>query len=184
MTAITLVSGLAAVLVLWGIIVFITLARNTNLVKEGWSGIDVQLKRRSSLIPNLIRTVKGTMTHERELVAEVTALRSRAETTRAPGEKGKIEGQISRLLGNLFAAAENYPDLMADDGFRDLQRQFGEIETRIQQARRDYNGSTRKLNIVIESFPSKVVANMFKFVRAEFFGIDDPADRALPEVAF
>ena len=184
MTAIYIVSGLAAVLVLWGIIVFNSLVRNTNRVREGWSGIDVQLKRRSSLIPNLIKAVKGYMTHERELLAEVTALRSRAETTRAPGKKGKIEGQISGLLGNLFAMAENYPDLKADDGFRDLQRQLGEIETQIQQARRDYNGSTRKLNIVIESFPSKVVANMFKFVQAEFFENDDPADRAVPEVAF
>ena len=184
MTAIYIVSGLAFVLVLWGIIVFITLARNTNLVKEGWSGIDVQLKRRSSLIPNLIKTVKGYMTHERELLAEVTALRLRAETSRTPGAKGKIEGQISRLLGNLFAVAENYPDLKADDGFRDLQRQLGEIETQIQQARRYYNGSTRNLNIAIESFPSKFVANMFKFVQAEFFENDDPADRALPEVAF
>ncbi len=184
MTVIYIVSGLAFVPFFWGIVVFNKLVRHTNLTKEGWSGIDVQLKRRLSLIPNLVKTVKGYMTHERELLAEVTALRSRAENARAPREKGKIEGQISRLLGNIFAVAENYPDLKADDGFLNLQRQLGDIEAQIQQARRYYNGTTRNLNIVIESFPSNVVANLFKFVQAEFFEIDDPADRAVPEVAF
>ena len=184
MTVIYIVVGLASVLLLWGVIVFNQLVRHTNLTKEGWSGIDVQLKRRSSLIPNLVKTVKGYMRHERELLAEVTALCSRAETARAPGEKGKLEGQLSRLLGNIFAIAENYPDLKADDGFLNLQRQLGDIEAQIQQARRYYNGTTRSLNIVVESFPSNIVAGIFKFVQAEFFEIDDPADRALPEVAF
>lgn len=183
MTAIYIVSGLAAVLFLWTVIVFGKLARNANRVEVGWSGVDVQLKRRSSLIPNLVKTVNGYMTHERELLAEVTALRSRAEITWTPGEKGKIEGQLSRLLETIFAVAENYPDLMADDAFFDLKRQLGDIEAHIQQARQHYNGTTRKLNIVVESFPSNVVAGMFKFVRAEFFEIDDPADRAVPEVA-
>jgi LemA protein len=184
MTAIYILLGLAAVLLLWGVYVFNQLVRHKNLVQEGWSGIDVQLKRRSNLIPNLIETVKGYMTHERGLLNEVTELRARAGAAATPGEKGRIEGQISRLLGNLFAVAENYPELKADQGFLDLQSQLGEIEAEIQLARRYYNGTTRNLNIVVESFPSNLVANMFKFVQAEYFEIDDAADRAVPQVSF
>ena len=184
MTVIYVVLGIAVLVLVWGVALFNKLVRHKNLVKEGWSGIDVQLKRRANLIPNLIETVKGYMSHERELLTEVTELRSRAADTDAPAEKGRIEGQISRLLGNLFAVAENYPDLKADQSFLDLQGQLGEIEEHIQLARRYYNGATRDLNIIIESFPSNIVANMFKFIQAEFFEIDEPGDRAVPKVSF
>jgi len=176
--------AVAVVVVVWGILIYNRLVRLRNLVLEGWSGIDVQLKRRSNLIPNLIKTVKGYMGHERGVLKEVTELRTRSMAAGAPGEKGRIEGALSRSLTSLFAVAENYPDLKANQNFIDLQDQLAEIEDQIQLARRYYNGATRNLNIAVESFPSNIVARMFSFVLAEFFEIDDAEDRAVPEVEF
>ena len=176
--------AVAVVVVVWGILIYNRLVRLRNLVLEGWSGIDVQLKRRSNLIPNLIKTVKGYMGHERGVLKEVTELRTRSMAAGAPGEKGRIEGALSRSLTSLFAVAENYPDLKANQNFIDLQDQLAEIEDQIQLARRHYNGATRNLNIAVESFPSNIVARMFSFVLAEFFEIDDAEDRAVPEVEF
>ncbi len=169
---------------LWGVAIYNKLVRNRNLVSEGWSGIDVQLKQRANLIPNLIESVKGYMGHEKGVLSEVTELRSRSMGASAPGERGMAEGALGRALANLFAVAENYPDLKANQNFLDLQGQLSRIEDQIQLARRYYNGATRDLNILIESFPSNLVAGMFRFIQAEFFEIENAGDRAVPEVKF
>ncbi len=184
MIELLVVLGVAAALVFWGIAIYNKLVRNRNLVMEGWSGIDVQLKRRANLIPNLIESVKGYMGHERGVLTEVTELRAKSMAAAAPGERGQAEGALGRALANLFAVAENYPDLKANQNFLDLQDQLAEIEEQIQLARRYYNGATRNLNILIESFPSNLVARAFSFIRAEFFEIAEAADRAVPEVSF
>lgn len=153
-----------------------------NMVWEGWSGIDVQLMRRSSLIPNLVETVKGYMVHERNLLAEIADLRSRSLRTEKVGEKGAIEIALSRSLGNLLAIAEGYPDLKASRNFLELQRELSGIEDQIQMARRYYNGTVRNFNIAVESFPSNLIAKLFSFVQAEFFVIDDNNDRQAPQI--
>jgi LemA protein len=152
-----------------------------NMVKEGWSGIDVQLMRRATLIPNLVETVKGYMGHERNLLAEIAELRARSLRTEKVGEKGEIETALSRSLGSLMAVAEGYPDLKASRNFLELQRELTDIEDQIQMARRYYNGTVRNLNIAVESFPSNLVAKLFTFVQAEFFAIDDDGDRQAPQ---
>ncbi len=172
------------VLVLYVIAMYNKLVRNRNLVSEGWSGIDVQLKQRANLIPNLIESVKGYMGHEKGVLSEVTEMRARSMGGGAPGERGMAEGALGRALANLFAVAENYPDLKANQNFLDLQGQLGRIEDQIQLARRYYNGATRDLNILIESFPSNLVAGMFRFTQGEFFEIEDAEDRAVPKVKF
>ncbi len=179
---IIIVGLLALVLILVGI--YNKLVRCRNMVAEGWSGIDVQLKRRSNLIPNLIETVKGYMGHEAKLLAEVTQLRSQSKNTQAVADKSQVETALTRSLGNLVAVAESYPDLKANQNFLDLQDELAQIENEIQMARRYYNGTVRDLNIMIESFPSNLVANRFGFVQAEFFEIEAPEDRAVPEVKF
>ncbi len=168
----------------WLMISYNSLVRLRNLVEEGWSGIDVQLKRRADLIPNLIETVKGYMTHERELLEKVTTLRSKAMKAENIGEKARLEGELSRSLMNVLAVAEGYPDLKANQNFLDLQNQLAKIEDEIQMARRYYNGTVRNLNIKIESFPSNIVANLFHFNKADFFEIEDEADRNVPKVSF
>ncbi len=179
-----LVIGTACLLGFWAIVLYNNLVRFKNLVEEGWSGIDVQLKRRANLIPNLIETVKGYKDFEAKVLTDVTELRSQSLAAKTPGEQGPVEAALGRALANLYAVAEAYPDLKANKSFMDLQAQLAEIEEQIQLARRYYNGATRNLNIAIESFPSNLVAQMFKFVQAEFFEIEDEEDRAVPEVKF
>jgi LemA protein len=170
--------------ILYAIGLYNKLVRNKNMVEEGWSGIEVQLKRRSNLIPNLIETVKGYMGHEAGLLSEIVELRSRSKEISAVAEKGQIESALTRSLGNLLALAEAYPDLKASQNFLDLQDDLAEIENEIQMARRYYNGTVRNLNISIESFPGNLVAERFRFEKADFFEIEDAADREVPEVKF
>ncbi|MCP4367403.1 MAG: LemA family protein [Deltaproteobacteria bacterium] len=169
---------------IWLIGIYNKLVRNKNMVEEGWSGIDVQLKRRSNLIPNLIEAVKGYMGHEAKLLSEITQLRSQSKNTQAVAEKSKVETALTRSLGNLIAVAESYPDLKANQNFLDLQNELSQIENDIQMARRYFNGTVRNLNIMIEAFPSNLVAGQFGFVKADFFEIKDPGDRKLPDVKF
>ena len=176
--------GLVIIIVLWLITIYNKLVRNRNLVEEAWSGIDVQLKRRANLIPNLIETVKGYLKHEKTLLSEVTELRAKSMGMNEVGERGKIESALGRSLANLFAVAEANPDLKANQNFIDLQTQLSEVEDQVQMARRYYNGSVRNLNILIESFPSNQVANMFNFTKSEYFEIEDERDRAVPKVKF
>ena len=153
-------------------------------VKEGWSGIDVQLKRRHDLIPNLIETVKGYMKHEKGVLEEVTRLRSQVSGTVGTQNKAALENSITQALKTIFAVAENYPDLKANQSFSELQKNLGEIEGEIQMARRYYNGTVRDYNIQVQSFPSNIVANVFNFHPEEFFEIDVATERAVPEVKF
>ena len=184
MTELIVVAVLVGGLLLWAVSIYNRLVRNRNLVGEGWSGIETQLKRRSNLIPNLVEAVKGYMGQEKGVLEKVTEMRSRTGQAATPGERGKAEGLLGQALANVFAVAEAYPDLKSNQNFMDLHNQLAEIEDEIQLSRRYYNGTVRNLNILIESFPSNVVANMFGFLQAEFFEIENEADRAVPEVSF
>ncbi|MDD3991899.1 MAG: LemA family protein [Desulfobacterales bacterium] len=184
MTVLIVVLVLLVGLLAWAVGLYNRLVRLRNMVKEGWSGIEVQLKRRANLIPNLIQTVKGYMDHERGVLEKLTELRSRTLQTAQPAERARLEGDLSRAIGRLFAVAEAYPDLKANQNFKDLQDELSQIEDQIQMARRYYNGTVRDLNIAVESFPSNIVAGMFGFHQAEFFEIEDEADRAVPKVDF
>lgn len=170
--------------ILYTILLYNKLIRNKNMVEEGWSGIEVQLKRRTDLIPNLIETVKGYMAHESGLLSEIVKLRSKSKETREVAEKSRIESDLSRSLDSLLALAEAYPDLKASQNFLDLQDDLSQIEGEIQMARRYYNGTVRNLNISIESFPSNLIAERFRFEKVDFFEIEDTAERKVPEVKF
>jgi LemA protein len=184
MTGIYIILAIVIVLLLGAVVIYNKLVTNKNLVAEGWSGIDVQLKRRADLIPNLIETVKGYMGHERGVLEKVTELRAQSLTATGVGDKAKVEGALGAALGNLFAVAENYPDLKASQNFLELQKALADIEDQIQLARRYYNGAARNFNILIQSFPSNLVADTFKFNPVEYFEIEVAAERAVPKVAF
>jgi len=184
MTAFYVLLGLAAVFLMAAVAIYNRLVKNKNLVAEGWSGIDVQLKRRADLIPNLIETVKGYMGHERSVLEKVTELRIKSLQAQGVGEKARAEGALGAALGNLFAVAENYPDLKASQNFLDLQKSLADIEDQIQLSRRYYNGAARNYNILIASVPSNLVANMFQFTPVEYFEIEDAGERAVPKVSF
>ena len=154
------------------------------MVEEGWSGIDVQLKRRSNLIPNILSSVKGYMSHEKKLLEEITELRAQSDAADNVIDQGKAESSLSGSLMNLFAVAENYPELKANENFLDLQKQIQEIEDDIQMARRYYNGTVRNNNVLVESFPTNIVANFFSFIKADFFEIEDQSVRDVPKVEF
>ncbi len=174
-------------LVLFGgffIAVYNKLVRLKNMMQEGWSGIDVQLKKRYDLIPNLVNTVKGYATHEKEVFENVAAMRSVGINAKTIKEQEQAENQITQALGRLFAVAENYPDLKANSNFIDLQKQLSQIEQDIQMARRYYNGTVRDNNITVESFPSNMVANMFSFKKGEYFELENSAERSAPTVQF
>jgi len=176
--------GVVVVLLLWAVSLYNKLVANKNLVAEGWSGIDVQLKRRNDLIPNLIETVKGYMGHERGVLDQVTELRTKSQAAQSVGDKARVEGAMGAALANLFAVAENYPDLKASQNFMELQKSLADIEDQVQLARRYYNGAARNFNILIQSFPSTLIASAFHFTTVEYFEIEDAAERAVPKVAF
>ena len=159
---------------------------NRQLSQEGWSGIDVQLKRRADLIPNLLETVKGYMAHERDTLEAVTNARAAATaaTGGTPEQRAQAEGQLSGALGRLMAVAEAYPDLKANTTFLEFQAALQKVEDELQLARRYYNGTARNLNDAVQSFPSSILAGIFHFVTAQYFEIDNPADRAVPQVKF
>ena len=184
MNATWVVLGIVAAVILWLVVVYNRLVRLANMVEEGWSGIDVQFKRRANLIPNLIEAVKGYMGHEREVLENVTRLRAESEAAEGPGARGAVESRLGAALGGLFAVAESYPDLKASANFIELQQNLAEIEDQVQLARRYYNGAVRNLNIAVESFPANLVARRFGFREAEFFEIEDAAERAVPKVSF
>jgi LemA protein len=160
------------------------LVKNKNLVAEGWSGIDVQLRRRADLIPNLIETVKGYAAHEDKLFHDIAELRAKSISGGSVADQSAVGQAMSQALGKLFAVAEAYPELKADANFRDLQDKLSGIEDEIQLSRRYYNGAVRNYNTMIESFPTNLIANNFKFEKAEFFEIGDAAAREVPKVDF
>ena len=176
--------GLIVVSAGYLIFVYNGLVRNKNLTAEGWSGIDVQLRRRADLIPNLIETVKGYATHEDKLFRDIAELRAKSIGGGSVGEQSVVGQAMSAALGKLFAVAEAYPELKADANFRDLQDKLSDIEDEIQMSRRYYNGAVRNFNTMIESFPSNIIANLFHFAKAEFFEIGDAVAREVPKVDF
>ncbi len=174
----------AGILILWAIVIFNSFVRLKHRVNEAWSDIDVQLKRRHNLIPNLIETVKGYAKHEKGLFEKVTQARTNAVNAKGVEEKGKAENMLSNTLKTLFAVSENYPDLKANVNFLDLQRELSDTENKIQAARRFYNGNVRDLNIKAERFPSRIIAGMFRFKKREFFEIEEAGEREVPKVKF
>lgn len=179
------VALVAAAFVVFGfIVIYNRFIKKKNRLEEAWSGIDVQLKRRSNLIPNLVETVRGYMKHEQGVLREVTELRTGAAAGDSVTERSAEESRVSHVLQHLLAVAEKYPELRANTSFVELQRQLDEVEEQIQYARRYYNGAARDWNVLVESFPSNLVANLFRFVPADFFEIDRAVERAVPEVRF
>ncbi|PHP67935.1 hypothetical protein CSC94_04450 [Zhengella mangrovi] len=178
--------GILVVLALYAVMTYNGLVKARQMVREAWSGIDVQLKRRADLIPNIVNTVKGYAAHEQETLQRVTEMRTRAQSVPADDVAGRAaaEGMLSQALGRLMAVAEAYPDLKANENFRDLQGTLDKIEGELQMARRYYNGAARDLNVRVESFPSNLVASTFKFGMADYFEIENASDRAVPEVSF
>ncbi len=185
MTTLLVLGGIAVAIVLFIISLYNKLVKNRQSVEEGWSGIDVQLKRRSNLIPNLLAAVKGYMKHEKGLLEGITKMRSHANDVadKGPEERAKAEGALGAGLLNLFAVMENYPDLKANENVMDFQKSLSEIEDEIQLSRRYYNGAVRNMNVSVEAFPSNLVANHFNFIKAEFFEIEEAA-KQVPKVEF
>ncbi len=172
----------AALAIIWVIFNYNLFVRDKNLIKEAWSGIDVQLKRRHNLIPNLVATVKGYSQHEKNLLDEITRKRSEAVKVDKIKDIAPAESDLSGMLKNLFVAVESYPDLKANTNFLDLQNQLVEIEDQLQFARRYYNGAVRNYNIRVESFPSNVIAGIFNFKQDNFFELSLATERTTPEV--
>ena len=164
-----IILGVAAVLVLWVIAIYNGLIRLKNRVDEAWSDIDVQTKRRYDLIPNLVNTVKGYAAHEKEVFEKVTEARTRAMGAQSTADKAQAENMLSQTLKSLFAVAENYPDLKANENFLELQRELTDTEDKIQASRRFYNGNVRNFNIKIQVFPNNIFAGMLGFTSREFF---------------
>jgi len=164
-----IILGLIVVVALWIIGVFNGLVVLKNRAKEAWADIDVQLKRRYDLIPNLVETVKGYAVHEKELFEKVTQARASAMSAQGMAEKAGAENMLSNTLKSLFAVSENYPDLKASQNFLELQRELSDTENKIQAARRFYNTNVRDLNIKIESFPANMIAGSFGFKQMELF---------------
>ncbi|MDD5221109.1 MAG: LemA family protein [Candidatus Paceibacterota bacterium] len=183
-TLLIVIIAVIAVIVIAAISIFNRLVRLRMRSKEAWSDIDVQLKRRYDLIPNLIETVKGYATHERELFEKVTQARAAAMGATGIEEKGKAENALSQTLKSLFAVSENYPELKASVNFLELQKELADTEDKIQASRRFYNANVRDLNIAIESFPSNIFAKIFVFKKMDLFEIEEAAQREVPKVQF
>jgi LemA protein len=179
-----IILGVVAVIILWAIFIYNRLVALRSRTKEAWSDIDVQLKRRYNLIPNLVETVKGYASHERELFEKVTEARTRAMGAQTMEEHSKSENMLSSTLKSLFAVAENYPQLKASGNFLELQRELRDTEDKVQASRRFYNGNVRDLNIKIERFPEKIIASFFNFKKMDFFEIEEPAVREPIKVQF
>lgn len=184
MTSIYIILGILVVLILWGIISYNRFVSFINRAKEAWSDIDIQLKRRYDLIPNLVNSVKGYATHESETFEKVIQARAAAMGAQNIADKGKAENMLTSSLKSIFAIAEAYPDLKANQNFLALQSELADTENKIQAARRFYNGNVRDLNIAIETFPSNLIAKIFNFVKMELFTLDEEAARKPVEVKF
>lgn len=176
--------AIVVILVLWLMGAYNGLVRRRNRVKEGWAQIDVQLKRRYDLIPNLVETVKGYAAHEKETLERVIAARQRGVQAKGVAEQAEAENMITGALRQLFALSEAYPDLKANQNFLALQEELTSTENKIGFARQYYNSEVRGYNTKIEMFPTNIVAGMFGFKPAEFFELEEPAAREAPKVQF
>lgn len=182
-----IVLGLAVIAILWVVVAYNGFVTLKNRAKEAWSDIDVQLKRRYDLIPNLVETVKGYASHERELFEKVTRARAQALSAEQSGDMKKIgeaENILSGTLKTLFAVSENYPDLKASVNFLELQRELTDTEDKIQASRRFYNANVRDLNIKVERFPSNFIARWFNFEKMELFEVANEAEKEPVKVKF
>ena len=187
MNPITIFLIILGLIILWLILIYNRLVVLRNRTKEAWADIDVQLKRRYDLIPNLVETVKGYAVHERGVFENVTKARAAAmsaEQTGDPKKVGQAENMLSSTLKSLFAVAENYPDLKASNNFIELQRELCDTEDKIQAARRFYNTNVRDMNTKLESFPINLVASSLKFEKKPFFEIENPEQREAVQVKF
>lgn len=183
MTITYVILGILALVVLWVIGAYNGFVKLVNRTKEAWADIDVQLKRRYDLIPNLINTVKGYAAHESSVFEKITQARSQAMQATTPAEHAASENMLTGALKSLFAVSEAYPDLKANQNFLSLQAELSDTENKIQAARRFYNGNVRDLNIAIESFPGNLIAGMFNFEKQEFFELDEATPEAKEPVA-
>lgn len=179
-----IILAVAVVAALWAVMTYNGLVRRKNVVAEAWSGIEAQLKRRADLIPNLVETVKGYASHERETFDELARLRSAGQGQADIGARAQTEQSITALVGRVLAVAEAYPELKASTNFLSLQHDLADIEDQTQLARRYYNGTVRDFNVKIEQLPSNIIAKLGTFKIAPFFQIENAADRELPKVAF
>lgn len=178
MNPLYIVLGLLALLIVWGIYAYNNFIRLSTRVKEAWSDIDVQLKRRYDLIPNLVETVKGYAKHEAGTLEQVTEMRTRAMNATAPADKAEAEGMLSGALKSLFAVSENYPNLKANQNFAELQLELSDTENKIQAARRFYNSVVQDLNQAVQMFPGNIIAGMTGFKQAEFFQLSESEQAA------
>jgi len=177
------VIAIVVLLVVFGVILYNRLIRLRNKVEEAWAQIDVQLQRRHDLIPNLVNTVKGYAAHEKSTLEEVTAARAAAVSAEGPAAAGTSEVALTAALGRLFALAENYPDLKADQNFRQLQEELSDTEDKVAFARQYYNDNVREWNTRIASVPDNLVAALMRAQKAEYFELEGGAGAA-PEVSF
>lgn len=176
--------AIIVLIILFFVSIYNALIRLRNQVKNAWAQIDVQLKRRHDLIPNLIETVKGYMTHERQIMENITKYRSQAMNAQTVGEKAQAESLLSGALGQLRVQVENYPDLKANRNFLALQEELTATENKISFARQNYNDQVMMFNNKIQMFPSNIVAGMFNFKEEEFFELKDQAEKEVPKVSF
>ena len=183
MNPLYIILGVVAVIVLWVVFAYNSFVRLVNRTKEAWADIDVQLKRRYDLIPNLIESVKGYATHERATLDSVTSARTAAMNATGPADKAQAENMLTGALKSLFAVSEAYPDLKANQNFLALQTELSDTENKIQAARRFYNSNVRDLNTAIESFPGNVIAGMFKFGKMDLFELGAGEEAARQPVA-
>lgn len=166
------------------IVIYNSFVSKKNRVEEALSGIDVILKKRFDLIPNLIESVKGYLNHEKETLGNIVNLRNQALGAKNPDEKLQLDKQLNNAVGTIFALAESYPDLKANTNFLSLQSELSEIETEIERSKRYYNGTVREYNIAVESFPGNLVANSFGFPKKNFLELQDEYQREAPKVQF
>ena len=183
MTAVWILLGIAVVAILWYVVAYNGLVRRRNQWRNAWSQIDVQLKRRYDLIPNLVETAKGYMTHEREVLERVTQARAAAMAASGPAEAGRAEGQVQRALADFRMVMENYPDLKANQNMLAIQEELTSTENKIAFSRQHYNDSVMVYNNKTEVIPSNIVANMGGFKKAELFDIPE-LEREAPKVSF
>jgi LemA protein len=183
-TVIAIIAAIFLFFISVTIIIYNGLVRKRSMTEEAWSGIDVQLRRRHNLIPALIETVKTYASHEKKVFEDIAKSRERCLGAKGNVEElAKAENSLLSGLKSVFAIAENYPDLKANTNFIEFQNELSEIEEQVQMARRYYNGSTRELNIAVESFPSNIIAGMFSFSKREYFEIEE-AQKVMPKVSF
>lgn len=184
MIPLAVIVALLLLVLFYAIGIYNKLVKLKNLVAEAWSGIDVQLKKRYDLIPNLVETVKGYAAHEKETFENVTRARAAAQQATTVEGHQAAEKNLNGALMNLIAVAERYPDLKANTNFLELQNMLGVVEGDLEKARRYYNGTVREQNTLIESFPSNLIANAFGFVKSVFFELENPAEKNNPTVKF